>query len=104
MKSIAVLGAGSWGTSLAVHLARVGHDVSLWARDHALVEDMRTRRANAIYLPDVSLSPRIVVTHDVAAALDAAHLIVSATPSHGARAGLQQAAPARARARGVRTA
>ena len=93
MKSIAVLGAGSWGTSLAVHLARVGHDVSLWARDPSLVDDMRTRRANVIYLPDVSLPPRIAVTHDVAAALDAAHLIVSAIPSHGCRALLQQAAP-----------
>jgi len=93
MKSIAVLGAGSWGTSLAVHLARVGHDVSLWARDPSLVDDMRTRRANVIYLPDVSLPPRIAVTHDVAAALDAAHLIVSAIPSHGCRAVIQQAAP-----------
>ena len=93
MKSIAVLGAGSWGTSLAVHLARVGHDVSLWGRDRSLVEDMQTRRANAVYLPDVSLPPRIAVTDDVAAALDAAHLIVSAIPSHGCRAVIQQAAP-----------
>jgi glycerol-3-phosphate dehydrogenase (NAD(P)+) len=93
MKSIAVLGAGSWGTSLAVHLARVGHDVSLWARDRSLVEDMQTRRANAVYLPDVALPPRIAVTDDVAAALDAAHLIVSAIPSHGCRAVIQQAAP-----------
>jgi glycerol-3-phosphate dehydrogenase (NAD(P)+) len=93
MKSIAVLGAGSWGTSLAVHLAKVGHDVSLWARDRSLVEEMRVRRANAIYLPDVSLLPSIAVTHDLAAALDGAHLIVSAIPSHGCRAVIQQAAP-----------
>ena len=41
MSAIGVLGAGSWGTALAVHLARVGHDVRLWARDPALVHDMR---------------------------------------------------------------
>ena len=55
MSAIGVLGAGSWGTALAVHLARVGHDVRLWARDPALVHDMRVRRANAVYLPDVTL-------------------------------------------------
>ena len=38
MRTVGVLGAGSWGTALAVHLARVGHDVRLWARDPALVD------------------------------------------------------------------
>ncbi len=37
MRTIAVLGAGSWGTALAVHLGRVGHEVRLWARDPGLV-------------------------------------------------------------------
>ena len=55
MGTVAVLGAGSWGTALAVHLGRVGHDVRLWARDRALVDDMAARRANAVYLPDVTL-------------------------------------------------
>ena len=41
MRTVAVLGAGSWGTALAVHLGRVGHDVRLWARDRALVDEMR---------------------------------------------------------------
>ena len=62
MSAIGVLGAGSWGTALAVHLARVGHDVRLWARDPALVHDMRVRRANAVYLPDVTLPESLSVT------------------------------------------
>jgi glycerol-3-phosphate dehydrogenase len=53
-----VLGAGSWGTALAVHLGRIGHDVRLWARDPALVDEMIVRRANATYLPDVPLRQR----------------------------------------------
>ena len=57
----AILGAGSWGTALAVHLARAGHDVRLWARDAALVAEIaRTRRANGRYLPDVALADRVI--------------------------------------------
>ena len=52
---IAILGAGSWGTALAVHLARVGHAVRLWAIEAPIVAEMRERRANAVYLPDVAL-------------------------------------------------
>ena len=58
MRTVTVLGAGSWGTALAVHLGRVGHDVRLWARDRALVDEMAARRANAVYLPDVHASAR----------------------------------------------
>ena len=55
MRNVAVLGGGSWGTALAVHLARIGHTVRLWARDPALVAEMRTRRANPVYLPDATV-------------------------------------------------
>ena len=61
MKSITVLGAGSWGTALAVHLARVGHRVRLWARDPELAADLAARRANPVYLPDVTLPPGVEV-------------------------------------------
>ena len=54
MRSIAVLGAGGWGTALAVHLGRLGHDVRLWARDPVLAADLCSRRANAVYLPGVT--------------------------------------------------
>ena len=51
---VAVLGAGSWGTALAVHLGRIGHDVRLWARDAALVDEIAQTRAQRPYLPDVA--------------------------------------------------
>jgi len=93
MKAVAVLGAGSWGTALAVHLGRVGHDVCLWARDQALARDMETRRANAIYLPDVTLPASVAVTASIAEALRATELVVAAIPSHGCRAVIAAAAP-----------
>ena len=92
MAAVAVLGAGSWGTALAVHLARVGHDVRLWARDPAIVDDMAARRANVVYLPDVTLPATIAVTHDLERALDGAALVICAVPSHGCRAVLRQTA------------
>src|SRR5262245_43866228 len=93
MKAVTVLGAGSWGTALAVHLGRVGHDVRLWARDEALARDMETRRANAIYLPDVTLPQSVAVTASIADALQATELVVVAIPSHGCRAVIHAAAP-----------
>ena len=93
MAAATVLGAGSWGTALAVHLGRVGHDVRLWARDEALAADMAARRANAIYLPDVTLPGSVMVTHALAGALRDSDLVVAAIPSHGCRAVLRSAAP-----------
>jgi glycerol-3-phosphate dehydrogenase (NAD(P)+) len=89
----AVLGAGSWGTALAVHLARVGHDVTLWARDGSLVDDMQARRANAVYLPDINFPPTLGVTAELDAALKDADLVVVAVPSHGFRDVIRHAAP-----------
>lgn len=91
-QSAAVLGAGSWGTALAVHLARVGHDIHLWARDPALVAEMTARRANPVYLPDVHLPARITLTHDLGAAVTGADIVLSAIPSHGCRAVMRRAA------------
>ena len=96
MRTVSVLGAGSWGTALAVHLGRVGHDVRLWASDRALVDDMARRRANAVYLPDVTLPETVSVTHALDEALRDCDLIVSAIPSHGCRAVIRAAAPSAA--------
>jgi glycerol-3-phosphate dehydrogenase (NAD(P)+) len=91
--AITVIGAGSWGTSLGVHLARIGHDVRLWGRDATLVADMSVRRANAVYLPDVPFPPRLRPTASISAALDGATVIVVAVPSHGLRRVLADAGP-----------
>jgi glycerol-3-phosphate dehydrogenase (NAD(P)+) len=92
MRHVTVLGAGSWGTALAVHLGRVGHDVKLWARDPSLASDIEKRRANAVYLPDISLPESVTVTDVIAEALFDTELIVSAVPSHGCRAVMRTAA------------
>jgi glycerol-3-phosphate dehydrogenase (NAD(P)+) len=55
MGRIAVLGAGSWGTTLAVVYARQGHDVTLWDRDAARAETLQRQRENAHYLPGIRL-------------------------------------------------
>jgi glycerol-3-phosphate dehydrogenase (NAD(P)+) len=88
-----VIGAGSWGTALAVHLARIGHDVCLWGRDAALVADMRERRANAVYLPDVNFPDQLRPTAALDESLSAARLVVLAVPSHGLRRVLQHGRP-----------
>jgi glycerol-3-phosphate dehydrogenase (NAD(P)+) len=93
MRRVTVLGAGSWGTALAVHLGRIGHDVRLWARDPSLASDIAERRANAVYLPDISLPASVTVTDALAEALVETELIVSAIPSHGCRAVMRSSAP-----------
>jgi glycerol-3-phosphate dehydrogenase (NAD(P)+) len=85
-ESIAVVGAGSWGTALAVHLSRIGHDVRLWGRDGDIVERIATDRENPSYLAGVRVPDRISATTDMGAALAAARFVVFAVPSHGLRA------------------
>jgi glycerol-3-phosphate dehydrogenase (NAD(P)+) len=88
---IAILGAGSWGTALAVHLARIGHQVRLWSIEPDVVEAVRERRSNAVYLPDVALPPGIDATLSLAEAVGGAGLVVAAVPSHALRAVLADA-------------
>ncbi len=82
---IGVLGSGSWGTALAVHLAHAGHDVRLWARDAAVAAGMAGSRENVTYLPGIKLPAGLAPTADLQAALDGAAFVVVAVPSHGAR-------------------
>lgn len=91
--TIGVLGSGSWGTALAVHLARTGHDVRLWARDPVLAARMAATRVNPTYLPEIALPPSLVPTHTLAEALAGAEFVVMAVPSHGMRAVVQAASP-----------
>jgi glycerol-3-phosphate dehydrogenase (NAD(P)+) len=91
--TIAVLGSGSWGTALAVHLAKAGHGVRLWARDAALAAEMAARRVNASYLAGITIPPAVQPMHDIADVVDGATIVVFAVPSHGLRAVARAAAP-----------
>jgi glycerol-3-phosphate dehydrogenase (NAD(P)+) len=93
MNRVAILGAGSWGTALAVHLAREGRVVSLWARNDALISEMIARRANTRYLADVALPSSVGATSSLPAALQDAQFVVLAVPSHGLRAVVRAAIP-----------
>lgn len=90
---VAVVGGGSWGTALAIHLGRLGLVPRLWARDAALVGLIRSRRENPWYLPDIPLPETLSVTPDLAEALEGAGLVIVAVPSHVFDAIMEAAAP-----------
>lgn len=87
---IAVLGAGAWGTALAVHAAP-RHEVLLWGRDAQQIDLLRVKHSNERYLPSVTLPPQLALSADLAASIAHAHdgLVVIATPMSGLRQVLQ---------------
>jgi len=90
---IAVIGAGSWGTALAIHFARAGCGVTLWAREAEIVEGARTRRRNPLFLADFDLPPGLTVTGDIAHAVAEAEAVVFVVPVQFARAVLRELRP-----------
>jgi len=93
-RAVAVIGAGSWGTALAVQFGRCGMAVRLWVRDPALARAIGGARENARYLPDVPLPESVVATADPVEALDGCDLVILAVPSHFLRGVLQPMAAA----------
>ena len=93
MRDIAVIGAGSWGTALSVHLARLGHGVRLWAREAEVVAQIRGERVNRMFLPGIPLPESIAACGSLDEAVAGMALVVVVTPSHGTRAVLRDAAP-----------
>lgn len=95
MTRIAILGAGSWGTALSVVLsrARKPHEISLWAHNAVLAEELQDQRENRSYLPGVRLQAGIKVTHDMPTALASAQVVIGAMPSAHARTVYSQALP-----------
>jgi glycerol-3-phosphate dehydrogenase (NAD(P)+) len=85
MTRVAVLGAGSWGTTLANLLACKGDDVRLWAYEPEVVEAVNRGRENPLFLAGVSLSPRIAAYRDQREAVAGCEVVVSAPPSHAVR-------------------
>ena len=91
--TLAVLGAGSWGTALAIALARRGHAVRLWTLLPADADGMNALRVNARFLPDMVLPPPLSATADLAAALADADGVLVAVPSRAFRDVLERVAP-----------
>jgi len=86
-----VLGAGSWGTALAIQLARVGHDTVLWDRNADRCDEINRNHRNPRYLTEVSLPEALVAEPDLARAAAHAELLVPVVPSHALREVLEAA-------------
>jgi glycerol-3-phosphate dehydrogenase (NAD(P)+) len=83
---VAVIGAGSWGTTLANLLAHAGHEVAIWAREPEVAESINRAHVNEVFLPGKRLHSGLEAHRDIAPAVRRAELVVSAAPSHAVRA------------------
>ncbi len=85
MKRVGVLGAGSWGTVLAVLLANKGIKTVLWARNHEFAKQIRESRENTLYLPGFELPAALEITSDISKTVTDKEVILFVVPSHGLR-------------------
>lgn len=88
-----VLGAGSWGTALAIQLARVALPALLWGRDAAHLAELQRDRRNTRYLPEAAFPEHLGIQSELKAAVQASRDIIVAVPSHALRGMLQEIAP-----------
>jgi len=93
MAVIAIIGAGSWGTALSFVLSQLGHTIGLWAYEDEVVECIRTRRENALFLPGVRLPECVAPTSSLSEAVGEAQFVLTAMPSHVCRALYEQMLP-----------
>jgi glycerol-3-phosphate dehydrogenase (NAD(P)+) len=82
MKKIATIGAGNWGTALAATFAQLGHAVTLWAYEAEVVESIRSRRENQLFMPGIKLPENLSASGDLGEALAGAEIVVTVMPSH----------------------
>lgn len=92
-EKIGVIGAGAWGTALALLLADKGHEVTLWMYEKDLAEEMARTRENRVYLPGFTLPPAIKITSSMETAARDKALILSVVPSHTVRTVAKQLTP-----------
>ena len=85
MKRIAVIGAGSWGTALAIIASRKGHEVRLWSRNSEVVQGINRDHVNPRYLREAQVPASVEACADLGGTLDAAELVILAAPSHATR-------------------
>ena len=93
MKTVAVIGAGAWGTALAQSLARAGLVPTLWAHEEATADAISRTHENTTFLKGVALDPTISATSDITAAVREKDLIVWVSPAQHLRGTLAKAAP-----------
>ena len=93
MQKVAVMGAGSWGTTLAKVFADAGSEVHLWARRPELAEAINTTHINPDYLPGLELPSGLIAASDAAAALDGSAIVIFGVPSQTLRSNLEKWAP-----------
>lgn len=91
MGYIAVIGAGSWGTTLACLLSEKGYDVSLWAHEEDLAEEIKRTRINSVYLPDINLPENIKISHRLDEVVAKARYVLNVVPSQHARSVFKEA-------------
>jgi glycerol-3-phosphate dehydrogenase (NAD(P)+) len=90
-----VLGAGSWGTALAIQFARTGRPTTLWGRDRAHLDELTRERRNRRYLPDAEFPTSLSIEPDLGKALSGSRDVLIAVPSHALRGLLQDVAACR---------
>ena len=91
---IAVIGAGNWGTGLAIMAARAGHEVSVWSRNSAVVTSINSEHTNSLYLIAAPIPETVRATKNIGEALTGVELVILAAPSHATRQILESMAPA----------
>jgi glycerol-3-phosphate dehydrogenase (NAD(P)+) len=91
---VAVIGAGSWGTALAIVAARAGHDVLVWARDERVVDSINRDHSNPTYLTSTEIPGSVRASKDIVNVTETAELVILAAPSHATRGLLGRMSPA----------
>jgi glycerol-3-phosphate dehydrogenase (NAD(P)+) len=91
MSKIAIVGAGAWGTGLAIVLGRKGtHQIRLWAHEKEVRDSISALRLNQLFLPEQTIPETVLPTNDWAEAIEDAEIVVNAVPSHHCRAIFQK--------------
>jgi glycerol-3-phosphate dehydrogenase (NAD(P)+) len=93
VKKIGVVGAGAWGTALAMHLCDKGHEVALWMYERDLAEETARTRENRVYLPGFRLADPIEISSELGPVVSGSSVVLSVVPSHTVRGLATQLAP-----------
>ena len=90
MKNISIIGAGSWGTTLAILLGEKGFDVKLWSRREEVASKIESKRENTQYLPGIKIPNNVIVDHSLKNVIEGSEMIITAVPSEFLRTTLKE--------------